>query len=511
MGHRAMGSSVCLVTALACLVLLQPMPRSAVAEDYFLAIGGGPQAASNEASLEANIRYLQRLLDDAGVADDRQHFLFADGGDTNYEDLQYLDAAAFEQAPELHRELAMLYDTYYELGYRYRPSAVPGVAGPANRAHIDAWFDEHAGELGAGDRLVVYFTGHGGSGSDDQPRRTDMALWNDRPLRVDEFAERLDRLDPEVDLVLVLVQCYSGGFADVIFEGADQEKALTKHRRVGFYAAPYDRVSTGCTPDVDEANYADYTSYFFSAAFGKDRLGNAVTDADIDGDGVISLIEAHAYVLLKADTIDIPTTMSDAFLRRYSEVPANPGHGELLAAESDFDRLRGRADAYQAAVLEGLSEQVGVSGPARIRDANRAMQRIRGERSRLERRRGQAQRAFNEARQELANALHRRYPQLRYTWQPELPRLLEERGDAILSFIEGHPAHERLWRAYGQLGELYEQIDRLRREAARFRRLVEMAETVALAANLENTADAEIVERYRELLTMERQPLVPGD
>ena len=52
--------------------------------------------------------------------------------------------------------------------------------------------------------------------------------------------------------------CFSGGFADVIYEGCDPGKGLAKANRCGFFATVSDRVAAGCTSDVDEENYREY-------------------------------------------------------------------------------------------------------------------------------------------------------------------------------------------------------------------------------------------------------------
>ena len=100
-----------------------------------------------------------------------------------------------------------------------------------------------------------------------------------------------------------MVQCYSGGFANIIFNEGDADKGLTDHTRAGFCATLHTRLAAGCTPDINEANYREYSTYFWEALFGETRLGKKVKKPDYDGDGKTSYAEAHAYTILKSSTI----------------------------------------------------------------------------------------------------------------------------------------------------------------------------------------------------------------
>ena len=63
-----------------------------------------------------------------------------------------------------------------------------------------------------------------------------------------DFATMLDRIDESVPVVVVMVQCYSGGFADIAFEGGDRKKGATDRNRCGFFATVHTRPAAGCTP-----------------------------------------------------------------------------------------------------------------------------------------------------------------------------------------------------------------------------------------------------------------------
>ena len=96
------------------------------------------------------------------------------------------------------------------------------------------------------------------------------------------------------------------------------KKGLHPQVRAGFFATVHDRVATGCTPDIREENYQEYSTHFWEALCGESRIGKKIQKPDFNGDGSTSLTEAHAYVVIHSNTIDIPIKTSDVFLRRFS-------------------------------------------------------------------------------------------------------------------------------------------------------------------------------------------------
>ena len=100
----------------------------------------------------------------------------------------------------------------------------------------------------------------------------------------------------------------------MIFNNGDPKQGLSPQRRVGFFATVHDKPASGCTPEVYEANYVEYSSSFWPAFTGIDRTGQRIKRPDYNGDGVISFAEAHAFTLLDSHTIDIPATTSGEFL-----------------------------------------------------------------------------------------------------------------------------------------------------------------------------------------------------
>jgi hypothetical protein len=230
------------VAGIVTIVVLSGISTVAATE-YFLTIGGGYTPSGNQASLEKNVMFFQHLLAEQHLAGAAHDILFSDG-DSPGRDLQFIDPTA--GVPRAVLLVARVFGKEDDLDTQFRSHAVPGIRGASSRQNLDRWFDDVAPQLHAGDRLVIYLTGHGGKGSHaDNPH---FFMWNHEQVPVKDFVARLDKIDPEVRVVLVMVQCYSGGFANCIFNEGDPKKGVSRANRCGFYATVQTRPAAGCTP-----------------------------------------------------------------------------------------------------------------------------------------------------------------------------------------------------------------------------------------------------------------------
>src|SRR5204863_528561 len=158
---------------------------------------------------------------------------------------------------------------------------------------------------------------------------------------------------------LVMVQCFSGAFGNVLFEGGDPAAAAVERKIAGFFAAPRERAAAGCTPEVDEAEYHDFTSYFFAALSGRDRVGRKVSGADYNRDGRVSMDEAFCYTLINDISIDVPVCTSDIFLRKAVTTP------DPKVFEASYKDVLSWTTPAQRAALEQLSVKLKLDGDDR--------------------------------------------------------------------------------------------------------------------------------------------------
>jgi hypothetical protein len=313
-----------------------------------LIVGGGPDRTHNQVAIESNVRYLGRLLPRTA----QYRVLFADG-DPESDNVQF--------RLSISRALA------------YRPPTLPRLDGstslPNVRAELAAAAE--AARTRPDTDVLLYFTGHG---SPDRPStfvNNWFDVWNRGRFTVADMARSLQLFPAGRPITLVMVQCFSGAFANLQFEGGNPGAALVPQVVAGFFAAVPERVAAGCTPAVEEENYKDFTGYFFAALTGEDRMGKPVTGADYDRDGRVGMHEAFAWTLVHDDSIDTPICTSDTFLRRFAKTT------EADLAATPYRSLRSWASPAQAAALDGLSEALRLGGDDRLRTAFDRRRRMR--------------------------------------------------------------------------------------------------------------------------------------
>ena len=290
-----------------------------------LLVGGGPDLAHNQVAIESNIRYVHHLLPKNSFS----RILFTDGNPRSV-NVQYEDVNGHTH---------------------YRSPRLPVLDGPSRLASFDRFF-QSVGTQSAGP-LLLYFTGHGGPAEDGGYDNNEYDMWSGDTLNVRHLAAHIDSLPAHTPVVVVMVECFSGGFGNLLFQGGDPNGPVTNKDLCGFFASIPDREAAGCTPEVNEADYRDFTSYFFAALSGQDRLGRAVTGADYNHDGKVGMNEAFAYTLIHDVSIDTPVCTSDVFLRRFVKTPDS-----ITFATAYRDVLKWASPAQQAA-LEGLSQALG--------------------------------------------------------------------------------------------------------------------------------------------------------
>jgi hypothetical protein len=479
------------------VVLTLGSVANSVAAERLLTVGGGYSPSGNQVSLEKNVHYYQRMLPRMGLDRRPHHVLFADGNDPA-PDLQVRDPQ--DAASATVHDLAAILGHEDGLDERYRTHALTAVDGPATTTALDAWFTAQR-DWQPGERLLFYYTGHGGGGDKKTPRNTNLRLWDGEVFSVTDLVTRLDRMPTEVPVVLVMVQCHSGGFADVLFAKGDATAELADQPRCGFFSTVPERVAAGCTADIDEEDYQEYSTYFWAALSGETRLGKTIVRPDYDGDGRVSLAEAHAYVIITSPTIDIPIKTSDVFLRRFSQLDDDSHAAYRL--DQPFSHLRDGADHITRAVLDGLSRELGLTGDERLVSARAREQSLVEQRKEFDKRLGEARKERDAQRKTLAKALKARWPELSNPYHPRVHELLNDAQDPIGTFLDTQASLEKFHQALERLGALEDQKLELERQQAKVLRFLRAAENVVLAGNLPLLSDAALLTRFTALLALE--------
>lgn len=471
------------------------------ARDVFLTIGGGGSPTGNQVSLEKNVQLFGNYLDEKFGADAERVSFFADGDD-EFRDLQYVDDS---ELPEVNERLASIFGQAGNLRYRYRSSQVSGVRGPATRENLQAWFESEGSSLVSGDRLFVYVTAHGSKGDRRSPNNTKLNLWNHQAVDVREFHRWLTAIDPQVPVVVVMVQCYSGGFADMLYPESEEKPLPVERPWCGFYATVPDRVAAGCTPDTREEEYFEYSTYFFEALRGKTRRGEPVHQPDYDGNGQISLDEAHAYVLINSRTIDISITTSDQYLRKLEfEIPEGSSKIEPTVS---IEQLREAATPAQLAVLDGLITELGVDPVAPSTGAQALADRLIEEKKQQDDRRKEIGQELQGLANGLKNVVTHRWPELLNPWSPFAQRLMIDEADQIIAAIEQHDSIARFDQLRQEQKATGNESMEKDRRWVKCQRLLRLLETLALKQNLAQFGSLDEQETFARIEACERVTL----
>ncbi len=304
----------------------------AAARLHTLIVGGGPDAKHNQVAIESNVRYVSRLL----PVDATSRVLFTDGDPLSKNVLcEDPDEKTYYRAPQIAR-----------------------IDGPSSPEQIQQELFHLSNDAVSTPTspVLLYFTGHGSPNYSSQYANNNYDLWNDKHLTVKDLAGSLQAFPKQTPITLVMVECFSGAFGNLLFKDADAKGDLANINVCGFFASVAQRMAAGCTSEVNEANYRDFTSYFFAALTGTDRTGRKVTGADYNHDGKVGMNEAFAYSLIHDDSIDTPVCTSDVFLRRFVESTDS----EVLS--TPFRTVQSWASPSQLAALNALSDATGFTG-----------------------------------------------------------------------------------------------------------------------------------------------------
>ncbi len=501
---------------------------SAYATDHILTIGGGYAQQGNQASLEANVIFFQRLLATRHTKSPYSHRIqFADGFDPG-PDLQIVVKRDANQPAAI----AMLKEIFappsppgivpgsQEISYRNH--RVPSISGSNRIDDLRTAMDVLRSQVRAGDRLLVYVTAHGGSakkGGDDH--ETSITCWGNRDLNMSELASWLDTLPKDVRVVLVMAQCYCGGFAHTIFKNGQPDAGISDNVRSGFFAQRHDLPAAGCRPDVE--NDEEYSSYFWGAMLGQMRSGKPVLDADIDKSGKVSLAEAHAYAVVASETIDIPLRGSDALLRHASRIPnysLEDSEAQTPDSLEDFDSavsatmmtmtgtlqtFSDRASAIDRNILSGLCSRLDLkltdSLSTVFDEVNKAAREVRAARRGGFSRRGRG--GFSR-RRELRDAVVEKWPELEQeeNW-PKLEMLQGEAGKQFVNELKELPGYAAYVSSRDERLKARGISFEAEMRQVRLRRLIHTLESIALAHNLKQVSDEATFERYQQLVELE--------
>ncbi len=507
------------------LLVLAGCSQSLCATDYFLTIGGGYNPEGNQASLEANVIFFQQVLDEKHRGSRLHDIFFADGHDTA-SDLLVLASNSPGQTNGAFELLATLHRGNDQETVEFRNHRVPKISGAIDPALVRSSLQKIVKVANRKDRLIIYVTAHGSAGSDSDPYNTTIDCWNGKKITAREFARWLDELPVECPVVMVMAQCYCGGFARTIFNEMDSSKGISTHLRAGFFAQQHYLPAAGCRPDIKHDE--EFSSYFWGAIAGRSRNGVPIASCDINGDGEVSFAEAYAYAVIVGDTIDIPLKTSDVYLRTYSRLPDEDQDGSQkgvkeksnAAAETESDAIAKKSPLNLTSVTGSLQSLVAHAPPISRRivmelsknlgfklddDAKAVYVAYEKHLQAVPQapRRGGRGRAGS-GRRNLLREITEKWPELgdEKHWE-ESALLKPENQGKLLAEMKELPS----WKGYDERRQQTEESARKAEQHelrdVKFRRLIKGLEIIVLEKNLPLVATDEVVKKYRQLIELE--------
>ena len=469
-------------------------PCSARAAEPLQAVifGGGPDVDNNALQIESHTRFVIDLLPQGT----HRMVFFADGSPTNAT-VSYID---WDKLTDAQKALDALFPENNIAASQNRPPKLGAhLDGPSSRASLHRAVTKIASSAQTAP-ILFYFAGHGAqSGKSDSTTQYDM--WNEEELTVQELSQELARLPSKAPILLVMAQCYSGAFANVIFREGNPQSPLIAQDLVGFFSSTKDHEAAGCGLGTDASEYQDFSSYFFGALSGHDRLGNRITGADFDGDGRVSFHEAYCYALINDPTMDTPTCTSDAFLARYAPVANSRIYG------TSYEQLLQMASPAQRAALESLSAKLNLSGTDRVVQAHDLLtyedpvgtpEQVRAYREKQDR--------LGALRKKGLDVMLAQWPDLRWSTEQKYQKALEQ---ALKKAADDPAFCKELIEAKSQFEDVE---DALEVQAALLTRFTHLAESIVRADRIRKSKNAAVKARFEQLWNSEQRSLdlAPG-
>jgi hypothetical protein len=463
-----------------------------------LIVGGGPEPSQNQVSIESNVRYMLKILPAGSVAT----VLFADGSRHNATVVYEEKTRPFPPGERILKLLLHNRAAALPTISRYRAPLLSQIDGSLSRAELAAAFEklpQGAGETAQS--FLLYFTGHGRQAKDRDLNNNVFDLWAKETLSVRELAAHLKRLPMDRPVTLVMVQCYSGSFANLLFEEGDPNGPTTQRDIAGFFATVRERVAAGCTPELNEAEYHDFTSYFFAAMAGVDRVGRTVRGADYNRDGRVGMDEAYCYTLIHNISMDVPTCTSDLFLRRFMTMQDE----EIF--KTSYATVLSWTTPAQRAALESLSRSLKLSGDDRGQTAYLRMRGLDPNRP-AQNPLASARRRYARAHQQARRELFMRWPALE---TPGIDRWEQTRKEAqrTLESLSKTGVFHELLEAETALTAAEQQEYQREIEEARLMRFVRLFKTVVLTHALREGTDESLKSCFDRLIAAESRALLP--
>lgn len=445
------------------------LPSGVLPGAKYLIIGGGGEPDSSEVQLEADARLAAETLAPSGVT------LFAGGaGRFGVREDAPVDRAG---ADRFRDALGMLFLP------RPRASSLRAprleVNGAATYESVTRALDVLLGTNGP--PLLVSIATHGEGAQD--PLDGYAVLWGNDGLFVRDVVDLLQGSSIVRPSRWVVASCYGGVFARVVDAvGASNDASVAMH--CGVFATDEDRLASGCDADPERSHHEGYAKQLYTA------LGARVESGlDFDGDGRVSLLEAHAAASIRSRSFDVPVTSSEAYARRAATELNLPWETEPPEPLADGVAIVGALGRELQLDGEGVARDAWLSARQSLEERDEELADVEAMRDG----------AWNRLRVTMLE----RWPWLEDAYAPGWERRVSRERRAISAVLLDSDEAEGYREAEDHARGVAEEADALRVREAMLARLVRAYELGRIVAVLHRAAPEKYV-RYQAIRACER-------
>ena len=469
------------------------IPSAVLAKDVAVIVGGGNYARGSQVSIERNTLWVKKIIEQKSRY--RKTYLFYGSGPKGLPDVMVRKPLGQGNYPT--EALARVFGEEKQNRESYRKSSVPGNISNTQVDNLKEKLRKVFASLKSGDTLFFIYQGHGGY---DQSDRQDnyLKLWQVTRLHVSELNTLFNGIAKDVRIVFVFPQCYSGAFADLMYADPAERTVLNKQTRCGFLSQRRDREAEGCTASVNSSDYRDYSTFFFAALDGKTRTGKPLAgNPDKNGDGVVSLREAHLYALEYSESADLSRSTSEVYLERWLPWYARWNTGGALK-DNDYSRI-----------ADSLAQRIGLQADT-SRYLRRVMPRradLKQRRQRLEQERDQLTSEEKGLQKKIQNSLAARWPELDYPYTNNYLKLMQSHAEEVDRAIRMNQSYPHLKSIQARLVAIEDKLLVLLREDVQLEKLYRMRKLSRIKSLFNRSASNDARKAYDRLLKCEQTAL----
>lgn len=293
-----------------------------MAKKYAVLIAGGGSPANNHARYWRDLKTMYNILLAHGYQAGNIYVIYASGTGrdadmpVNYSASKANIATVFNELAGKMTSNDTLYVMINDHGGGFLAQAIAGYAPGVYGGQIDTNGDEGAENISE----AAYNRDFNGDGD-----RTDIlafdetvSLWGDR-ISDDEFAVEVDKIANYSKMIFQMKQCFSGGFVRDLL-------------------GPNRMQMASCSPvqaswaDTISQQYGEFTYHYFAALTGQKPDGSGAVNADANGNGKISMVEAFNYARTQDGRPETPCYDDNGAMPIHSGNMPRGGDGPLGSA-----------------------------------------------------------------------------------------------------------------------------------------------------------------------------------